>query len=43
MICYFRIDKKPIKNKQVYNLVDTIVTTTYKNTELNSYKAESEE
>lgn len=39
----FEISKKPIKNRHVDNLVDTIVIRTYKNTELTSYKAESEE
>ncbi|RYH72152.1 hypothetical protein EVU94_13875 [Flavobacteriaceae bacterium 144Ye] len=39
----FEVSKKPIKNRHVDNLVDTIVTRTYKNTELTSYKAESEE
>ena len=39
----FEIYKKPIKNRHLDNLFDTIVTRTYKNTELTSYKAESKE
>jgi len=39
----FSISKKTIKNRHVDNLMDTIVTRTFKNTELISYKAESEE
>ena len=39
----FMISKKPIKNRHVDNLVDTIMTRSFKNTELTSYKAESEE
>jgi len=39
----FVIDKKPIKNRHVDNLTDTIVTRTYENTKLTSYKATSEE
>lgn len=39
----FEITKKPIKNRHVDNLVDTIVTRNYKGTKLTSYKAENEE
>ncbi|WKB82928.1 hypothetical protein QYR09_07775 [Cellulophaga lytica] len=39
----FEINRKPIKNRHVDNLVDTIVTKSYQSTELTSYKAESEE
>ena len=39
----FAIETKPIKNRHVDNLMDTIVTRTYENTKLTSYKATSEE
>jgi hypothetical protein len=39
----FAINKKPIQNRHVDNLIDTIVTRTYENTKLTSYKATSEE
>jgi len=39
----FTIEKKPIQNRHVDNLMDTIVTRTYKNTKLTSYKATNEE
>jgi len=39
----FTIEKKPIQNRHVDNLVDTIITRTFENTELTSYKTASEE
>ena len=39
----FTIEKKPIQNRHVDNLVDTIITRTFKNTKLTSYKATNEE
>ena len=39
----FSIEKKPIQNRHVDNLVDTIVTRTFENTKLTSYKSTSEE
>lgn len=39
----FTIEKKPIQNRHVDNLIDTIVTRTYENTKLTSYKATSKE
>lgn len=39
----FEISKRTTKNRHVDNLVDTIITLNYKNTELTSYKAVSEE
>ena len=39
----FTIEKKPIQNRHVDNLVDTIITRTFENTKLTSYKATTEE
>ncbi|MEP3209731.1 MAG: hypothetical protein ABJN95_11100 [Maribacter sp.] len=39
----FKVSKKPIKNRHVDDLMDTIITRTFNSTELTSYKAESEE
>ncbi|MGR7812107.1 hypothetical protein [Lacinutrix undariae] len=39
----FAVEKKPIKNKHVENLVDTIITRTFENTKLTSYKALNKE
>ena len=39
----FVVLKKPIKNRHVENLIDTIVTRTFENTKLESYKVPSEE
>ena len=39
----FTVEKKPIKNRHVDNLTDTIVNRTFENTKLTSYKATSEE
>ncbi len=39
----FRIEKKPIQNRHVKNLIDTIVTRTFQSTKLTSYKAANKE
>ena len=39
----FTIEKKPIQNRHVDNLVDTIITRTFENTKLTSYKATTQE
>ncbi|QTE21803.1 hypothetical protein [Polaribacter cellanae] len=39
----FTIEKKPIQNRHVDNLVDTIITRTFENTKFTSYKATNEE
>ena len=39
----FTIEKKPIQNRHVDNLVDTIITRNFENTKLTSYKATTQE
>ena len=39
----FTIEKKPIQNRHVDNVVDTIITRVFENTKLTSYKATNEE